>query len=1176
MSDYGKFLEALAQRESSGRQCIESGGHLGLYQMSKIALVDIGYIKYDGKGYRINNHTEYQWTKASGVKSYEEYLSNLQVQNNAVSAHHKNVLRYLKNNGAAAKIGTEVAGVYVTASGLLAAAHLVGSRAIGDWLKTPSSQKNIPKDSLGTEATEYLERFGGYDLGDLVPDDSPSDTEPDGDSDSHKCKTGGEGGEAGDLAEEGCNGSSQLYRYYNRGWYYYDHVNGGTVIPIPDRWHRADSPDALGKSIMAWLNTMVQETYVFDRIELSGGDVNLGNAVYSVHYRILAAPNNIWGVPQGYVSIRSFNGLSQHISQDPFVLDLDGDGIELTDLDGSKAYFDLNGDGFATRTSWLSSDDAFLTLDHNNDGTINDISELFGSPDRTGYSELSDLDSNADGVMDAKDDRFADLRVWQDANGDGVSQADELQSLTDAGIASISLSHNTVDPQQGADGQVARQGTFTWTDGKKGIAAEASGIAGDVLFSSDSTFTQYVGDVTIKRKVLAVGNIKGYGQMPDLHIAMSLDKKLRNSALKLLKKPTAQTLVNQFESLLIDWAGVKEIKIEEIDPNHRLNVNTETGLVEFSQAGESFTLPQLGLIKQYVGFDVLSLGDSQWRKDGQMVTTGGYYRQAYHLLTRNLLVKLAVANGLLSEVMPGLSYDVTTDLMTISTGVNAQAFDNALTQVEKSLNDAEAVTKQWLAVASLLEIDPSSQRVLAESVNKFMVAYNGDNLEGLKAAFVHPVFGFLNMAFTFGTTDADIVQGDHGRDIMLGGQGNDRLTGREGDDALYGGNDQDSLKGGAGNDALYGENGNDTLIGGKGDDTLIGGTGNDALYGENGADTLQGGVGDDTLIGGRDNDRLSGGKGTDRLDGGGGADTFYYNPGDGHDTIANQDGNSVRNKLVLGKGITADKLSFARLGNHLIIRTGASGDQVTVENYFRGTYYELEEVEIGGQTKNLKDLLSNATMAIEGATSGADTLTGTNYNDSGTGLGGNDTLHGYKGDDRLNGDAGDDKLYGGNDQDTLTGGDGKDALYGESGNDTLIGGKGDDRLEGGSGSDMYVIHRDSGVDTIYNHDSKAASTDIARFDDVSYEDLWLRRSGNNLQIIVAGTDGSVTISDWYNNKHYQLDSIQAGQMALINNQVDLLVSAMATFGAPSGAGNVIPEDVKEELQPILAEAWQTA
>lgn len=64
-------------------------------------------------------------------------------------------------------------------------------------------------------------------------------------------------------------------------------------------------------------------------------------------------------------------------------------------------------------------------------------------------------------------------------------------------------------------------------------------------------------------------------------------------------------------------------------------------------------------------------------------------------------------------------------------------------------------------------------------------------------------------------------------------------------------------------------------------------------------------------------------------------------------------------------------------------------------------------------------------------------------------------------------------------------------------------------------------------------------------------------AANHLKIIVADTDGSVTISDWYNDKHYQLDKIQAGKMALINNQVEQLVSAMAAFHAPDGAGNVI-------------------
>ena len=181
-------------------------------------------------------------------------------------------------------------------------------------------------------------------------------------------------------------------------------------------------------------------------------------------------------------------GFNLGFPRDPFVLDLDGDGIELGTLADSQAYFDLNGDGFATRTSWLKGDDGFLALDRNQDGKINDITELFGSPDRTGYEELSELDSNADGVIDKADERFAELLVWQDVNEDGISQADELKPLTEAGIVSISLTHESVTDQQG-DGQLARRGSFTWKDGTQGTAGETPGIAADVLFAQHPTFS---------------------------------------------------------------------------------------------------------------------------------------------------------------------------------------------------------------------------------------------------------------------------------------------------------------------------------------------------------------------------------------------------------------------------------------------------------------------------------------------------------------------------------------------------------------------------------------------------------------------------------------------------------------------------------------------------------------
>ena len=66
---------------------------------------------------------------------------------------------------------------------------------------------------------------------------------------------------------------------------------------------------------------------------------------------------------------------------DPLILDIDGDGIETTNLVGSSAYFDLDVNGFAERTGWVSADDGLLVLDRNNNGTIDNGQELFG--DRT-------------------------------------------------------------------------------------------------------------------------------------------------------------------------------------------------------------------------------------------------------------------------------------------------------------------------------------------------------------------------------------------------------------------------------------------------------------------------------------------------------------------------------------------------------------------------------------------------------------------------------------------------------------------------------------------------------------------------------------------------------------------------------------------------------------------------
>lgn len=108
------------------------------------------------------------------------------------------------------------------------------------------------------------------------------------------------------------------------------------------------------------------------------------------------------------------------------------------------------------------------------------------------------------------------------------------------------------------------------------------------------------------------------------------------------------------------------------------------------------------------------------------------------------------------------------------------------------------------------------------------------------------------------------------------------------------------------------------------------------------------------------------------------------------------------------------------------------------------------------------------------------------------------------------------------------------------------------------------------------HGEYATVLSCAQLIEVSYEELWFSRNGDNLQITQAGTDNQVTVNSWYNGVDHQLDIIQTDTSALLNNQVDQLVSAMASYDVPLGAGNVVSQDVKDQLQTVLADTWQVA
>lgn len=219
----------------------------------------------------------------------------------------------------------------------------------------------------------------------------------------------------------------------------------------------------------------------------------------------------------GY-ALKFLTGESYFKSVDPLVLDLDGDGIELSAQSSAAPLFDIDGDGFAERSGWVQPDDGFLVRDLNANGIIDDVNEMFGDAQQSGFDALSELDDtanggNADGVIDAQDSGFADLAVWQDANGDGITDSGELLSMAEVGIESISLA-NQASSLMKAGNSIDATGTFTFTDQRTGTIA-------DVGFDANHRDTVWLGDDTVSTVAATLPNVAGQGTLTNLHIAMT-------------------------------------------------------------------------------------------------------------------------------------------------------------------------------------------------------------------------------------------------------------------------------------------------------------------------------------------------------------------------------------------------------------------------------------------------------------------------------------------------------------------------------------------------------------------------------------------------------------------------------------------------------------------------------
>jgi hypothetical protein len=161
------------------------------------------------------------------------------------------------------------------------------------------------------------------------------------------------------------------------------------------------------------------------------------------------------GCEAGYAN--AGNGCCCSSFNSPVLIDTKGNGFSLTSADDGVD-FDINGDGIKKRLAWTaaSSDDAWLVLDHSNNGTIDSGRELFGNytpqtrppfgVPANGFLALAEYDKpinggNSDGVITSSDAVFSRLRLWQDVNHNGIAENPELHKVTALGISILELNY---------------------------------------------------------------------------------------------------------------------------------------------------------------------------------------------------------------------------------------------------------------------------------------------------------------------------------------------------------------------------------------------------------------------------------------------------------------------------------------------------------------------------------------------------------------------------------------------------------------------------------------------------------------------------------------------------------------------------------------------------------------
>lgn len=685
----------------------------------------------------------------------------------------------------------------------------------------------------------------------------------------------------------------------------------------------------------------------------------------------------------------------------PIILDLDGDGVEAISTQYGVV-FDHAGDGFSERTGWVAPDDGLLVRDLNGDGVVSTGRELFGSETlladgnkaSNGFVALAELDANNDGILDQQDAAFAQLKVWRDLNSDGYTDAGELMSLQEAGVASISVGYTTsskVDAQNNAHKQI---GNYTTVEGVKRDAV-------DVWFDSNPTDSVATNWVEVSQDIANLPNLQGYGKVRDLRQAMALDSTGQLQALvgAFGQASTVDERNALITNIIYHWTGV-----QNVDPTSRAATRIYGNVI-----GDARKLEALEefMGQEWVGTWCWGTNDPNPHGPAAKILLDAFNQ--FSELTYGALASQTFLKPLYSKI----SYQWNAQQQVVVGNL-----DGVAGVVSSALIANRSAGKELLAeFVRSLEGTGNKKHMDIQGLVSQLMPFGGDVLSILDKSYAGTV-----------TEGADKIVGTNLSDVLHGLGGNDQIRGLDGDDSLDGGNGQDTL---------FGDGGADVLFGGRGDDILHGGAGVDTYYfgRGDGRDTVNESYTEDSVI--RLGDLTVNEVSFTRS----GANLRIGFASSANDRITLADffkNGEPQGKVILRQADGQERiLNAAELIQLSLVATN-----------------NADVLEGSSQADTINGLGGDDLIF---ARAGNDVVDGGAGRDHLYGAEGDDQLLGGVGDDTLYGGTGTDILRGGADQDRLYGGEQNDVLYGDDGNDVLDGEAGVDQMHGGAGNDSYYV-----------------------------------------------------------------------------------------------------------------------